>query len=349
MPTVFFITHPDVAIDPSVPVPEWPFNERGRARMRAMMSRPWVKGIRGVFSSHERKARDGAQILADGLGLSRYGVVAGLGENDRSATGFLGAEEFEADAQARIVRAVEQVMLQAPDEGDVAIIGHGGTGTLLYCHLAGIPISRDYDQPPTNGGNWFGFDRTNRKLLHAGWQSIDAPGERTALDELVIRPAKPADLPDLRRAVVELQDYERRLDATRLPGEQIADAYLAWMQQQAAQHGAVIVAEMGRAFAGFAAGWIIEGDTIAETADSNRTGYVSDVCVLPAYRGQRIAAELLSAIERHLARTGITRVRLASLAANASAQAAYQRAGYERYEIVYEKRIGKQMLRCGRA
>jgi GNAT superfamily N-acetyltransferase len=52
---------------------------------------------------------------------------------------------------------------------------------------------------------------------------------------------------------------------------------------------------------------------LADTADSNRVGYVSDICVMPAYRGRRIAVELLSAIERHLARTGITRVRLASL------------------------------------
>jgi broad specificity phosphatase PhoE len=129
--------------------------------------------------------------------LSGFSVVAGLGENDRSATGFLGIEEFEAtvdaffaqpqtsvrgwepaaDAQARIVRAVEQVISQAPDNDDVAIVGHGGTGTLLYCHLAGVPISRHHDQPPTNGGNWFDFDWANRKLLHAGWQSIDTPGE----------------------------------------------------------------------------------------------------------------------------------------------------------------------------
>jgi broad specificity phosphatase PhoE len=194
-----FITHPDVAIDPSVPVPDWPLNERGRARMHAMVFRPWVEGIRSVFSSNERKARDGAQILAAGLRLSGYSVIAGLGENDRSATGFLGMEEFEAtvgaffaqprtsvrgwesavDAQARIIRAVEQVISRAPGNGDVAIVGHGGTGTLLYCHLAGIPISRRHDQPPTNGGNWFGFDRASRKLLHAGWRPIDAP-EKTA-------------------------------------------------------------------------------------------------------------------------------------------------------------------------
>ena len=47
------------------------------------------------------------------------------------------------------------------------------------------------------------------------------------MSDVVIRPAMPADLPDLRLAMIELQEQERRLDATtRLPGEQIADAYL---------------------------------------------------------------------------------------------------------------------------
>ena len=50
-----------------------------------MLCRAWIKGVR----SNERKARDGAEILTEGLGLSKYTVVTGLGENDRSATGFL--------------------------------------------------------------------------------------------------------------------------------------------------------------------------------------------------------------------------------------------------------------------
>jgi broad specificity phosphatase PhoE len=194
MPTVLFITHPDVAIDPSVPVPDWPLNECGRRRMRAMVSRPWIRGVRSIFSSGERKARDGAQILSEGLGLSGYSIVADLRENNRSATGFLEAREFEAtvdaffarpqtsvrgwepaaDAQARIVSAVDRVISQAPGNGDVVIVGHGGTGALLYCHLAEVPISRRHEQPPTNGGNWFGFDSASRKLVHPGWQSIDA-------------------------------------------------------------------------------------------------------------------------------------------------------------------------------
>ena len=45
---------------------------------------------------------------------------------------------------------------------------------------------------------------------------------------VTIRDARPTDQAQLRRAVVEIQEYERKLHNTRLPGEQIADAYLAW-------------------------------------------------------------------------------------------------------------------------
>ena len=165
-------------------------------------------------------------------------------------------------------------------------------------------------------------------------------GYRSALNEpepVTIRPAEPRDLLNLRRAIVELQDYERGLHTTRLPGEQIADAYLAWLQQEAAEHGVVLVAEGAGLFIGFIAGWIIEEHSITETTDSRRAGYVSDICIMPAHRGQRIAADLLFAIERHFA--GITRVRIASLAANSSAQAAYRQAGYQPYEAIYEKVI----------
>src|SRR5208283_2056707 len=99
MPTVFFITHPDVAIDPSVPVPDWPLNERGRARLRATAAYPRARGVGRIFASSERKARDGAQILADGLGLSGYRVVDGLGENDRAATGLPAEARVRSDGR----------------------------------------------------------------------------------------------------------------------------------------------------------------------------------------------------------------------------------------------------------
>ena len=54
MPTIFFITNPDVAIDGGVPVPDWPLNERGRARMSAMLGQQWLRSVVSVFSSDER-------------------------------------------------------------------------------------------------------------------------------------------------------------------------------------------------------------------------------------------------------------------------------------------------------
>jgi ribosomal protein S18 acetylase RimI-like enzyme len=159
------------------------------------------------------------------------------------------------------------------------------------------------------------------------------------MTELIVRAAQLSDRSHLRQAVIELQEHERRLHATRLPGEQIADAYLDWLLRRAEQGGLIAVAEANGEFAGFAAGAIEDDDTITETADSNRYGLVSDVCVLPAYRGSRIAAKLIAALEEHFRRAGVSRMRIGALAANQPARAAYEYAGFVAYEIIYEKLI----------
>ena len=191
MPTVVFITHPDVLIDPAVPVPDWPLSPRGIDRMRRALALSWIGTIRAIWCSTERKARDGADILAEYLGLPVTELTA-LGENDRSATGFLPRAAFEIvadqffanpeqsirgweraiDAQRRIVAAVAHVCGASAAKGDIAIVAHGGVGTLLLCHLRGDAIGRAHDQPPNNGGNFFAFDAATRRLHH-GWRAID--------------------------------------------------------------------------------------------------------------------------------------------------------------------------------
>ncbi len=161
------------------------------------------------------------------------------------------------------------------------------------------------------------------------------------IDPLVIRPAGPPDRPDLRVAIIELQGYERSRHPTRLPGEQVADTYLDWMQHQAETKGVVLVAERAGCFLGFAAGWIEQTDNIAETSDSNRFGYISDICVMPAFRGQQIATQLLEGFEEFFHRAGVRRLRINSLAVNTSAQASYERSGFRPYEIFYEKTIDR--------
>ena len=188
--TVYFITHPDVLIDPAVPVPDWPLNPRGLARMQSALAQPWIAGLATLWASTERKAIDAADILARHLGRD-FHTLADLGENDRSATGYLPRAEFEAtadlffahpaqsirgweraiDAQARIVAATDAVLAASPP-GDLAIVAHGGVGALLMCALESVPTSRAHDQPAGSGGNYFAFDRRT-KLLRHGWLPID--------------------------------------------------------------------------------------------------------------------------------------------------------------------------------
>jgi broad specificity phosphatase PhoE len=191
MTLLYFITHPDVLIDPNVPVPDWPLSPRGRDRMQTMLAQPWVPTLGAVWCSTERKAIDGATIIADAVGTIPH-PLATLGENDRSSTGYLPKAEFEAtadaffanphdsvrgwekaiDAQRRIVAAIATVLAGTPAGQDIAVMSHGGVGALLLCHLKQRTISRTEDQPDTNGGNFYRFDRETYSLRH-GWVPID--------------------------------------------------------------------------------------------------------------------------------------------------------------------------------
>lgn len=189
MATAYYITHPQVRIDPDVPVPDWGLSDLGRARAHEMLRQPWVSSLRRIVSSSERKAIETAEILGAPLGVTPE-IRERMHENDRSATGFLPPPEFEAvadqffahpetsirgweravDAQARIRSEVDAV-LGDHDEGDIAFVGHGGVGTLLLLSLTDRPISRSADQPG-GGGNYFAFSVPDLRLLH-GWRPID--------------------------------------------------------------------------------------------------------------------------------------------------------------------------------
>ncbi|MBW7970341.1 histidine phosphatase family protein [Bradyrhizobium sp. BR 10289] len=194
MPTdiVRYLTHPQVQIDPAVPVPQWGLSPVGRARTEAVARAGWLAGTTQIISSGERKAIETAEIIARPPGIM-IEIREAMHENDRSATGFLKPTEFEqvadqffaqpdisvrgweraADAQARIVREAEAV-LSRNRPGDVLFVGHGAVGTLLFCRVAGHPIDRRHDQP-AGGGHVFAFTRETRQILH-GWRRLEEMG-----------------------------------------------------------------------------------------------------------------------------------------------------------------------------
>jgi broad specificity phosphatase PhoE len=182
-----FISHPEVTVDPRLPVPRWHLSDLGIRRMRAFAASPAVQGLTAVWASPETKAIEAAGLLAAPFGLP-VGVHEGLHENDRSATGFLPPAEFQAmadaffarphesvqgweravDAQARVAAAVNEVLACSP-AGTIAVVAHGGVGTFLLCRYLGFPITRDADQPFQ--GHYWAFDRATRRVQHP-WRSI---------------------------------------------------------------------------------------------------------------------------------------------------------------------------------
>jgi broad specificity phosphatase PhoE len=191
MTHVYFISHPEVILDRQIPVPEWDLSPQGRARLAILVQHPWMTTIDALFSSTEQKAKTTAAAIAHMHNLTVH-YAPGLGEMDRTSTGMLEPDDFDQvvaaffanphtsilgweraiDAQQRIVTTVNQLLDQTAPTSPVAIVSHGGVGTLLLSYLKGTPITRTDDQP--GQGHYFVFRKSTHTLIH-GWHPIDAP------------------------------------------------------------------------------------------------------------------------------------------------------------------------------
>jgi broad specificity phosphatase PhoE len=148
-----------------------------------------------LVASDETKAVETAGILADRLGLA-VEIRLATGETDRSATGWVPPERHDElaaryfadpersadgweraiDSQRRVVAALADLLVEPGGRAverarpDVVVVGHGGVGTLLWCHLAGLAIDRRHDQP-SQGHHW-AWDRSTGRVVHP-WRPID--------------------------------------------------------------------------------------------------------------------------------------------------------------------------------
>lgn len=193
MGAIVFITHPEVVIDPAVPVPRWPLSPKGRARMEAFATALTGRKVAEVWSSDEQKAVDGAAILAERLGAP-HRIEPALGENGRESTGYIAPPEFwdvveqffarpdesvrgwekARDAQARIIGAVTRVDRTA-ERGVVLIVSHGGVGALLTAHLQGVEIGKEDRPPNPSGGCYLTLSRAPLALRQS-WREMEDAG-----------------------------------------------------------------------------------------------------------------------------------------------------------------------------
>ena len=162
--------------------------------------------------------------------------------------------------------------------------------------------------------------------------------------EFSIRPCTAADHDWVLECEIALQEHERAMHDTRVPGVPHTRDYLAMLWDTLAQnHGIMLIAETAAGERlGLVAGHIVDEPWPMETPESTRHGYVSDIFVRPEVRGTGLATALLDAIAAHLHNTDptLTRLRINVLAVNMIARRAYEKAGFTPYEVAYERQLG---------
>ena len=151
--------------------------------------------------------------------------------------------------------------------------------------------------------------------------------------DTVIRPASRADLPALGRLGALLVRVHHAFDPARFmaPMPNIEDGYAWFLGSQLEEPEAVIyVAERAGAVVGYVyAG--LEPQSWKELRDP--AGFVHDVVVDPAARGQGIAGQLIAEAARWLEAHGAPRVMLWTAEKNPAAQRLFERAGFRRTMI----------------
>ena len=155
-----------------------------------------------------------------------------------------------------------------------------------------------------------------------------------------IRDYDPArDAAGLRACFAELQEYERALDPTLLPAEEIAEPYLERMLERCQTwRGRVFVAEHEGCVAGFVCVWArVPQEELDQ--DPRAYAYVSDLAVTARQRGRGIGRELLRRAEEYARQEGAPTLGIGVLASNTGALDLYHELGFVEHLIQMKKTL----------
>lgn len=145
------------------------------------------------------------------------------------------------------------------------------------------------------------------------------------------------DLDSVRDCVIELQDFECRLDPRMPPGADIVDAYVPHMLERCRQcEGKVLVAEVDGKVAGFAT--ILTTVRSEEIDDGDlEYGLVSDLVILEKFRKLGLGRRLLEEAEAFAKECDVRWLRIGVLARNKAAVGLYSSMGFADHYVELEK------------
>ncbi|MCA1636100.1 MAG: GNAT family N-acetyltransferase [Acidobacteria bacterium] len=154
-----------------------------------------------------------------------------------------------------------------------------------------------------------------------------------------IREYRPEDAASVEECFVVLQNHERSVEPLRARGEVVLKPYLEFMFKRVAERGGgVFVAEAEGKVVGFVCLWLRnpEDELMNEPGEY---AHISDLVVMPEYRGRRLGSELLRAAEDYARAHGATRLKIGVLARNEGARRLYENLGFEELAVFLTKEL----------
>jgi len=154
---------------------------------------------------------------------------------------------------------------------------------------------------------------------------------------MIIRRFRPEDAEQVTGCIVQLQNYERVIDARVLPGEAVEAWYIDHLCKSCAdQDGTLFVAEDAGQVVGFAA---VQSRVVNEDADESDYHFalISDLGVNESHRGRGIGRALIEACEAFAREREAHWLRIAVLGRNTLARGLYERCGFEDCQVLLEK------------
>jgi GNAT superfamily N-acetyltransferase len=155
----------------------------------------------------------------------------------------------------------------------------------------------------------------------------------------ILRFDERSHLQQLRRCVIELQDFERALDPRLPSGSDIVDEYIPQMLDRCKSClGRIFVAEVDGDVAGYVT--ILTKVRSGELEDGDiEYGLVDDLVVRRRFRGSGLGRKLLAAAEEYAMDHNVKWLRIAVLAANRSAKELYSSMGFSELFVELEKNL----------
>lgn len=161
------------------------------------------------------------------------------------------------------------------------------------------------------------------------------------MSDWIIRPATPADIPDIKRMSAAIQDHEIAVQGyPLLPTESMADAYFHAISRRVADNrGETLVCGRGGRLVAYCMGHVDFDGDLAVDPDFRTHAIIDDMFVLPDHRRIGIGRALVDAFADRMGAKGCNWLRVWAKARNREAISAYISAGFDAYETVFVRKI----------